>query len=256
MVKIVNFCSFKGGTAKTSSVLNIASCLSFFENKKILMLDFDPQSNLSIISGCNPSQFSIIDVLLGRVDIKDAIQKTFHDNLNIIPSTSSLEQLSYCHSSASFKSLYQQLENILSNLVDYDFCFIDTPPSLGWISQATFYSANYSIICITPDPLSLIGLQKIKEYLTTFVGKKIHDVLGVIISMWDNRSSMNPMCLDVVENIFPNKTFKIKIRKDICVSRSVVKRLPVICVFPNSRATEDFKNLSREILKGLSGEPK
>ena len=92
--------------------------------------------------------------------------------------------------------------------LDYDFCFIDTPPSLGWLTQSAFYASHQSIICVTPEPYSLLGLQRLKDYHIAI--KENHDIeaLGVLVTFWDARGAANEAYLDSNRVFLPWKDFQ------------------------------------------------
>jgi chromosome partitioning protein len=106
-----------------------------------------------------------------------------------------------------------------------------------------------SIICVTPEPYSLLGLQRLKDYHVAI--KENHDIeaLGVLVTFWDSRGAANDVYLDSIESSFPGKTFGVKIRRDMAVNRAILKEKPVIEIEPSSRVAEDYIQLADEFIK-------
>ena len=112
------------------------------------------------------------------------------------------------------------------------------------------------IACLTPEPFSILGLQKIREFLIS-IGKQDDDhILGIILSFWDDRNSTNRTYIDIIESIYENKTFSTKIRRDVSLSRSLLKEDSVANVYPHSRAAADILSLTYEIANLLHFEHK
>lgn len=246
-MQIITFCSFKGGTAKTSSCLNISCYLSINHKKKILLIDADPQANLTTGLGFDNYNKNLLHDLLNKeVNILDVIYKTKFDNLDIISSSMLLDDLVF-QKHGNFASFCSNLKKI-NHL--YDFCVIDTPPNFGLMTKWSLEVSNAIAICSTLDPLSILGISKMNEFLQKMVEDK-PSILGIILSFWDKRNSTNQMYMDIIESIFSNKIFKNKIRRDVYISRSFLKEKPVFLAYPNSRGTMDFSLLAEEFYSEL-----
>lgn len=245
----VTFCSFKGGTAKTSTTLHLGACLAKYHKKKVLLIDFDSQANLSTGIGFGRDSLEAMPaVLKGECKISDIIQKSCIPNLDVALANVFLDGIEATSQLVTDHYSHERLRKCLKDL-DYDFCFIDTPPSLGWLSQSAFYAAQHSIICATPEPYSLLGLQRLKEYHDLIKENHNLSVLGVVLTFWDGRGAANNVYIDSIESSFPNGLFETKIRRDTSVNRAILKGKPVIEIFESSRASEDYKALTEEFLK-------
>lgn len=252
-MKTFTFCSFKGGTTKTSTCLNIGACLAKLHKKKCLLIDFDPQANLSIGLGIGPDTLeTMVLVLQGKAKIRDVIQESSLPNLSIIPANSFLDSIEKCPELFSDPYAHEKLRSSLKELEkEYDYCLIDTPPSLNWLTQSAFFASEYSIVCSIPEAFSVLGLYRLKDF-HSLVNKHHHiETLGVVLSFWDDRGAVNQSFLDKIEEAFPNKIFKAKIRRDVSVSRAVLQGKPVIEADPNSRASLDYIALTKEFMKRL-----
>ena len=247
------FCSFKGGTAKTSTTLHIGACLAKFHKKKVLLVDFDSQANLSAGLGVpDDIDKNIVSVLQSGLEIENAIQSTSINNLSLITSNSRLDRLETTHGlrtdSQSHKLLSLKLKNIES---EFDFCFIDTPPNLGWLTQSAFFASQRCILCAIPEVYSIVALDRIREFRELFLQHHKVEVFGIIISMWDVRGAINKEIIQEVEAAFPCKIFKSKVRRDVSVSRCILKGETVFDFDKNSRVSKDYKSLAKEFLKRL-----
>jgi chromosome partitioning protein len=248
-VKIIAITSFKGGTAKTSTCLHIGSALSQFHKKKVLLIDFDSQANLTTGLGFDPDeQDSIAPVLQGEKSIHEVILKTSIKNLDLIPADAWLERVEVTGSLAADRYSHERLLKNIKNL-KYDFIFIDTPPSICWLTESALIAANDSIICATPEFYSIKGLQRLAGFINNISERHHLSVIGIALSFWYNRGKANNDFKKVIEDTFPNKLLKSKIRRDIAVSEATIYGKPVFNTAPNSRASQDYKNLTKELLK-------
>ena len=137
----------------------------------------------------------------------DVIQPTCIEGLYTAPANIFLDGIEATHPLTSDLYSHERLRKSLKGL-DYDFCFIDTPPSLGWLTQSAFYASHQSIICVTPEPYSLLGLQRLKDYHIAI--KENHDIeaLGVLVTFWDARGAANEAYLDSNRVFLPWKDFQ------------------------------------------------
>jgi chromosome partitioning protein len=242
------FCSFKGGTAKTSSALHIASCLAKHHKKKVLLIDFDSQANLSAGIGIGPDSLeTMVPVLQGKRKLSEVIQPTCIPMLDIVPANTFLDGIETTSPLVSDLYAHERLRKSLVGL-EYDFCFIDTPPSLGWLTQSAFYAANHSIICAVPEPYSILAMNRLKDYHVELQERHSISCMGVILSFWDDRGAANDAFLQAIQSSFPGAIFQAKVRRDISVSRAILQGKPVIETDPKSRASLDYQDLSSEFL--------
>lgn len=251
------FCSFKGGTSKTSTSMHIGACLAKFHKKRVLLIDFDSQANLSIGLGIGPDSLqTMVPVLQGQSTIQEVIQPTSIKNLHIVPANAYLDGIERTPQLGNDPYAHERLRRALSSVVnDYDFCFIDTPPSLGWLTQSAFFASQHSVICAIPEAYSVIALRRLKEFQNSI--KQYHpiEVFGVVLTFWDERGAVNKAFLEEIDSSFPAMTFEAKVRRDMAVSRAVLKGKTVFDYDKESRAAEDYKALSNEFLKRFNRGP-
>ena len=181
------FCSFKGGTSKTSNSMHIGACLAKYHGQKVLLIDFDSQANLSIGLGIGPDNLqTMVPVLQGEKNIKEVIQKTAIDGLYLIPANAYLDGIERTPQLGNDPYAHERLRRALKIIEnDFDFCFIDTPPSLGWLTQSAFFASQKSVICAIPEAYSVIALRRLREFQESI--RQYHEitVFGVILSFWD-----------------------------------------------------------------------
>lgn len=247
-MKVISISSFKGGTAKTSTALHIGSALALFHKKRVLLIDFDAQANLTTGLGFDPDeQDSMAPVLQGEKPIQEVILPTCIENMHIIPADTWLERVEVSGSLAADRYSHERLKEILRNL-PYDVVLIDTPPSLCWLTESSFIASNYSLVCATPEFYSVKGLQRLSLFINNISERHGTKVLGVALSFWNPRGKSNDAFLKVVEQTFPGKLLHSKVRRDIAVSEATIYGKPIFETAPGARASKDYMDLTSEIL--------
>ncbi len=250
-MKKITVSSFKGGTAKTSTALHLGSALAKFHKKKVLLIDFDAQANLTTGLGFDPDEHdSLAPVLQGEKTIEEVIKKTTVPNLYLVPADTWLERVEVTGSLAQDRYSHERLRKILSPL-KYDFILIDTPPSLSWLTESALIASDHSLICATPEFYSVKGLERLSQFITSISQRHPLDVLGVLLSFWNPRGKSNDAFLSVIDRTFPNKLLNSKVRRDIAVSEASVIGKPLFETNPKSRAVEDYRDLTKELLERM-----
>ena len=252
-MEIIAITSFKGGTAKTSTSLHIGAAMAKYHNKKVLLVDFDAQANMSTGLGFNPDeQDSLVPVLQKTKSIEKVIQKTCLENMDIIPGDTWLERVEVTDALAADRYSHERLKDILNNYQHYDVVIIDTPPSLCWLTESALIAANHSLICATPEFYSIKGLQRLAHFIESIGKRHPLNILGVTLSFWNYRGKSNKAFLEFIEGTFPGKALQNKIRRDISISEASIYGKPVFETSPNSRGAKDYRNLTKEIVAKLN----
>jgi len=244
----ISVSSFKGGTAKTSTSLHLGSALCLYHGKKVLLIDFDAQANLTTGLGFDPDeQDSMAPVLQGEKPISEVILHTCIPNMHIVPADTWLERVEVSGSLAADRYSHERLRDILQNL-PYDIILIDTPPSLCWLTESALIASHYSLVCATPEFYSVKGLQRLSLFINNISERHGTKILGVLLSFWNPRGKSNDAFIQVTEETFPGKLLQTKIRRDIAVSEATIYGKPVFETATSSRATIDYRALTSEIL--------
>lgn len=255
MSQIISVFNQKGGCGKTTTCCNIGAYLAL-QGKKVLLVDSDPQANLTISVGIDDEALekTIYDLLrssqVKKERVLEVIQKTTYENLSIIPSDITLSDAEITLSTSMKRE--EILNRILKQVKDdYDYVLIDCPPSLGLLSINALVASDYLIIPVSPDYLSLKG---IKNLLNTFELVKDNlnpklEIMGIVITKYGNRKSIAKNIKNILIENFGNKVFKSPIRIDVKVEDSQDNLIPLIYFNKKSRACEDYTKLGEEILK-------
>jgi chromosome partitioning protein len=243
--------SFKGGTAKTSTAIHLGAALAKFHKKKILLVDFDAQANLTTGLGFDPDEHdSLATVLQGEKKVGEVIQNTAIPKLDLIPADTWLERVEVTGPLAQDRYSHERLKEILDTL-DYDIAIIDTPPSLCWLTESALIAANWALVCATPEFYSVKGLERLSQFIESIGQRHPLQVLGVLLSFWNSRGKSNDAFLNVINDTFKDQILQNKVRRDIQVSEASVFGEPLFETAPKSRAADDYKKVAKELLKRL-----
>ncbi len=251
MKKVIAVCSFKGGTAKTSTALHVGAALTQFHKAKVLLIDLDAQANLTTGLGFDPDeQDSMAPILQGEKKINEVILETSTPNLHLIPADTWLERVEVSGPLAADRYSHERLKEILQDL-DYDYVIIDTPPSLCWLTESALIAASFALVCATPEFYSVKGLQRLSIFMNN-IGERHHlKVLGVSLSFWNPRGKSNQSFLEVIENTFPGKLLFSKVRRDIRISEASIYGAPVFKTSPTAKGAEDYLKLTGELVQRM-----
>ena len=182
-----------------------------YHQKKVLLIDFDAQANLTTGLGFDPdAQDSMAEVLQGQKTVEEVIVKTSIPNLHLIPADTWLERVEVTGQLAADRYSHERLKEILKPL-SYDVVIIDTPPSLCWLTESALIASQHSLVCATPEFYSVKGLQRLAHFLENISQRHPLSVIGVALSFWNPRGKSNNTFLEVIESTFPNKTLEKKI---------------------------------------------
>lgn len=243
--------SFKGGTAKTSTSLHLGAALAKFHKKKVLLIDFDAQANLTTGLGFDPDENdSMAAVLQNQKELKEVIKKTSISGLDLVPADTWLERVEVTGALAADRYSHERLRDIIKD-VPYDYVIVDTPPSLCWLTESAMIAAKHTLVCATPEFYSVKGLERLSQFMESINQRHPLNVLGVLLSFWSSRGKNNQAFLDVIERTFPKKLLKTKVRRDINISEASIHGKPIFDTVPTSRAAEDYILITKELIKRM-----
>lgn len=246
---IVAFSNHKGGAAKTTSVINIGGALRQLK-KKVLLVDIDPQSNLT--KGLGIRQFcpqNIYGALSGRYSLPII---TTEEGIDIVPSTLDL--------AGAERELYQvkDYNNLLKRLLDpfknkYDYIIIDCPPNLGILTANALAASQYVIIPVDAGYFALDGLTKLIEVIN-IVKKNSNPKLeigAVISTKFDSRKSLDNEISNSLDNEFKEKVLHTKIRNNVSLGEAQAVGTSIFSYKKNSLGAKDYMSVTKELMKIL-----
>lgn len=252
---IISIFNQKGGCAKTTSCCNLGAYLSS-HGKKVLLVDMDPQSNLTVSVGIDDETLDktiydlLKDVEVNKESIQEVIQKTPYDRLYILPADITLSDAEITLSSLMKRE--ERLKMILAEIQDdFDFILIDCPPSLGLLSINALVCSDYVIIPVSPSYFSMKGL---KHLIQTYklVKKQLNprlEIMGILITIFNSRKIISKEIRETLIETFGDKVFTNPIRVDAKVENSQDNLTPVIFFTSKSKAAEDYIKFGKEVLK-------
>lgn len=251
MKSVIAVSSFKGGTAKTSTALHVGAAFAKFHKKKVLLIDFDAQANLTTGLGFDPDEHdSMASVLQGNKTMEEVIRNTSIENLDVVPADTWLERVESTGILATDRYSHERLRDLIIPL-EYDVIIIDTPPSLSWLTESALIAANHTLVCATSEFYSVKGLERLSQFVSSIGQRHSLNVLGVLLSFWSSRGKTNTAFLEVIERTFPKKILNSRVRRDISVSEASIYGKPVFETSKSSRAVEDYLAVTQEILQRL-----
>ena len=254
MGKIIAMANQKGGVGKTTSAVNLSACLAYL-NKKILLVDIDPQGNATSGVGVNKADVNqcIYNVLVEDASAKDVIRQTNLANLDIIPATIQLAgaEIELVPTISREIRLKKSLEMVKE---DYDFIFIDCPPSLGLLTINALTSSDTVLIPVQCEYYALEGLSQLLSTIR-LVQKHLNKQLmieGVLLTMLDARTNLGIQVIEEVKKYFQDKVYRSVIPRNVRLGEAPSHGQPIITYDPKSRGAEVYLELAKEVM--ASGE--
>lgn len=248
--KIISVANQKGGVGKTTTAVNLGACLASL-NKKILLVDIDPQGNTTSGIGINKAdvEYCIYDVLINDVNPQDVIIPTELNNLDIIPATIQLAGAEI--ELVPTISREVRLKRALSLVSEqYDYVIIDCPPSLGILTVNSLTAADSVLIPIQCEYYALEGLSQLLNTIR-LVQKHLNtrlEIEGVLLTMFDARTNLGIQVVDEVKKYFQNKVYGTVIPRNVRLSEAPSHGKAIITYDPRSRGAECYLDLAKEVV--------
>jgi len=248
-MRIITITNQKGGTGKTTIATNLGVALALM-GKKMLLIDFDPQANLTYSFGIRKPKNTIVEVLQGKQTIQTILVKK--EGLYIAPSSSLLADLEV--SVVNKIGREQLLRDLLKGLKGYDYIFIDSPPSLSILTINALTAADEALIPLQMEILSLQGLSQLLKTIAevkSVLNERLK-IRGIIVSMFDGRRRLSDEVLNEIKNNLKEKVFNSMIRVCVKITEAPSFARSVLSYAPSSEGSFDYKNLAKEFLNERS----
>lgn len=252
MPRVISIVNQKGGTGKTTSVINISAYLAR-AGYKTLIVDMEPQANATLYLGIDPLslEISMYDVLLkDTVNLNDIILSTNIENLHLAPAQVSLSKSDINLADKPNKQ-YRLKEKLADLKPKYDYILIDCPPSLSLLPINALTASDEVIIPLQPKYLSLEGLKQLKFSLDRTKDELNPSLrtLGILFTMVDMRPKMTKHSMELVREHFGGKVFNSIIRTCSKFDEAPIAGQPISEYDPKSKGAEDYKNVTEEVIK-------
>lgn len=248
--RIISIINQKGGVGKSTTAVNLSAALSS-KGKKVLLVDFDPQGNSTSGFGIEKEELEqcVYDALIHNVSAEELIHDTDCERVFVIPATiqlagAEIELVSAMARETRLKELLAPVQN------EFDYIFIDCPPSLGLLTINALAAADSVLIPIQCEYYALEGVTKLLESMR-MVKERINrslEVFGVLMTMYDSRTSLANQVVDEVRAYFGDKVFDTLVPRTVKISEAPSFGMPVIEYAPSNKGAIAYLFLADEVI--------
>lgn len=249
--KVLAIINQKGGVGKSTTAVNLSAALGE-QDKKVLVIDLDPQGNTSSGYGIEKEEleYDVYDALMDGHPVEELILETVEPKVFVIPATiqlagAEIELVSTMARESVLKSILDPIKN------NFDYVFIDCPPSLGLLTINALVAADALLIPIQCEFYALEGVTKLLESMK-MVKNRLNpklDVFGVVLTMYDARTTLSKQVVDEVTKYFGRKVFKSIIPRNVKLSEAPSHGLPITLYARMSKGSLAYSKLAREVVR-------
>lgn len=250
MAKIIAVANQKGGVGKTTTAVNIAAALGYYD-KKVLLVDIDPQGNATSGVGVDKRGVdkSTYELLVGEAKAAEVVRHTKFKGLDVMPAGIDLAAAEFEILDAPDRS--QRLKKALLTVKqNYDYIVIDCPPSLGLITTNALTAADSLLVPIQCEYYALEGLSQLMNSVR-YVKRKLNEhiyIEGVLLTMYDGRLNLTQQVVNEVKQFFPKKVFGTVIPRGVRLSEAPSYGMPIMYYDKSCKGSEAYLNLAQELL--------
>lgn len=249
MPLILALANQKGGVGKTTTAINLGAYLVYF-GKRVLLVDVDPQANATSSLGVNAANPTIYEALINDLSMNEIVTTTKFPQLDLIPSARALAggEIELVHLPQREYRLKQALATLQEQ---YDYVFIDTPPSLGLMTINGLTAAQGVIIPVQCEYLSLEGLTHLVQTIA-LVRRRLNPglrIFGLVMTMFDGRTNLSSQVVEEVRKHFGDKVFRTVIPRSVRLSEAPSFGEPIIAYAPKSPGGLAYEHLAQEVLE-------
>ena len=250
MAKVVSFSNQKGGVGKTTSCVNIAAQIAN-KGKRVLLIDMDPQGNATSGLGLSKAKIkkTIYDVIIGRCDIRDAIIKTAFKNLSVVPATIDLAgaEIELYDLDETHGTNKLSLESVNA---DFDYIFIDCPPSLGMLTVKALSSSDGVVIPMQCEFYSLEGMSQLLNTVKRI--RQLYNpnlqIVGILLTMYNGRLTLTGQVVAELKKYYADKLFKVPISRTVRISEAPGYGAPICYHDPYGKGSLEYAAVAKELM--------
>lgn len=251
MGKIISVANQKGGVGKTTTVINLSAALSEMD-KKVLIIDIDPQGNTSSGFGIekNKIEDTIYELILGYSTIKEVIQKNVMKNIDVIPANVNLAgaEIELIGKNHKETILRQELDFVRD---EYDFIMIDCPPSLNVLTVNAMVASDTVLVPIQCEFYALEGLSQLIHTIN-LVRERLNsklDIEGIVFTMYDARTNLSQQVVENVKSHVTQRVYKTMIPRNVRLAEAPSYGEPITVYDSKSAGAEAYRSLAKELLE-------